>query len=155
MNRVLMCPLLCKGDSGPNGPLLLWSNIPKDRIHVRVMGERVDNMKSNENQVKYRTFDARFNSTIFSMIHGISAVLFKILKIWSRRSWKIMLGWFVWIFCWFNYILLPNFSVDDPKLVTRLEFCEKLSIDGEILSTKLWNQIDLQRFNESCWKWYH
>ena len=51
-----------------------------------VMGERIENMKSNENQVKYRTFDARFNSTIFSMIHGISAVLFKILKIWSRRS---------------------------------------------------------------------
>ena len=40
------------------------------------MGERLDNMKSNENQVKYRIFDARFNGTIFSMIHGIIADLF-------------------------------------------------------------------------------
>ena len=55
-------------------------------MRIRVMGERVENMKSHENQVKYRTFDARFNGTIFNMIHGISAVLFKILKIWSRRS---------------------------------------------------------------------
>ena len=52
----------------------------------RAMGQMIENMKSNENQVKYRIFDSRFNGTIFSMIHGISAVLFKILKIWSRRS---------------------------------------------------------------------
>ena len=42
----------------------------------RAMGQRVANTKSNENQVKYRIFDARFNGAIFSMIHGISAVLF-------------------------------------------------------------------------------
>ena len=40
------------------------------------MGERLDNMKSNENQVKYRIFDARFNGTIFNMIPGIIADLF-------------------------------------------------------------------------------
>ena len=43
---------------------------------TRVMGERLDNMKSNENQVKYRIFDACFNGSTFSMFHGISAVLF-------------------------------------------------------------------------------
>ena len=37
------------------------------------MGERLDNIKSNENQVNYRIFDARF---IFSMIHVIIADLF-------------------------------------------------------------------------------
>ena len=42
----------------------------------KVMGERIDDMKSNENRVKYRIFDARFNGTILSMIHGISADLF-------------------------------------------------------------------------------
>ena len=42
----------------------------------RAMGQMIENVKSNENQVKYRIFDARFNGTIFSMIHGISAVLF-------------------------------------------------------------------------------
>ena len=46
------------------------------RMPNRVMGERLDSMKSNENQVKYRIFDARFNGTIFSMIHGIIADLF-------------------------------------------------------------------------------
>ena len=40
------------------------------------MGQRIGNTKSNENQVKYRIFDARFNGTIFRMIHGIPAVLF-------------------------------------------------------------------------------
>ena len=51
-------------------------------IPVRAMGQRVENTESNENQVKYRIFDALFNGTIFSMNHGISAVLFKILKFW-------------------------------------------------------------------------
>ena len=72
----------------------------------------------------YRIFDARFNGAIFNMIHGISAVLFKILKIWSRKSWKIMLGWFVWIFCWFISILLLKFSVDGPKLWPGLKCVE-------------------------------
>ena len=42
----------------------------------RVMGQRVANTKSNENRIKYRIYDARFNGAIFSMTHGISAVLF-------------------------------------------------------------------------------
>ena len=39
-SKVHKCPLLCKGDSGPNGPLLLWSNIPKDRVHVSFIVQR-------------------------------------------------------------------------------------------------------------------
>ena len=46
------------------------------RLVSRAMGQRVANTKSNENRVKYRISDARFNGAIFSMIHGISAVLF-------------------------------------------------------------------------------
>ena len=88
----------------------------KKVLDNRAMGQMIENMKSNENQVKYRIFDSRFNGTIFSMIRGISADLFRILKIWSRRSWKIMLGWFVWNFCWFISIVLLNFSVGGPNL---------------------------------------
>jgi len=40
------------------------------------MGERLDNMKSNGNRVKYGIFDAHFNGTIFGVIRGIIADLF-------------------------------------------------------------------------------
>ena len=42
----------------------LSSNKTLVLVFIRVMGETSNLMKSNENQVKYRIFDARFNGTV-------------------------------------------------------------------------------------------
>ena len=59
---------------------------PSSCLSIRAMAQRGDVSELNENWFDSTIFDARFNGTIFSMIHGISADLFKILKFWSRRS---------------------------------------------------------------------
>ena len=68
-SKVHKCPLLCKGDSGPNGPLLLWSNIPKDRVHVSFIVQRRQRVQFWSNLVKLIVKCSKITQQLASIIN--------------------------------------------------------------------------------------
>ena len=68
-SKVHKCPLLCKGDSGPNGPLLLWSNIPKDRVHVSFIVQRRQRVQFWSNLVKLMVKCSKITQQLASIIN--------------------------------------------------------------------------------------